>query len=310
MITFTDWTIQNSCGEPFAMQYDNLSRTLTVYGEIPDGWTWAMLVECGGNLNIISLSPVEGGIGVTLTDDMLSQSGYYTMQLRGTQGDAVRHSNTIQVFIPASLSGDAQWPTLPSEFSQAEAIIRELNAHPPIPGDNGFWLVWNTTKDVYETSNLPLPDISVGPQGPQGEKGEKGDPGPEGPQGPEGPAGPKGDQGEPGPKGEKGDPGDPGERGPIGPEGPAGPQGDKGDKGDPGGQGPVGPEGPQGQKGDKGDTGPQGPAGKDGADGEPGLPGYTPQRGVDYWTDDDKAEIVAATVAALPVYNGEVQDIG
>lgn len=44
-----------------------------------------------------------------------------------------------------------------------------------------------------------------------------------------------------------------------------------------------------------GQIGPQGPA------------GYTPKRGVDYWTDTDKTEIVAATVAALPVYNGEVQ---
>lgn len=160
MITFTDWTIQNSCGEPFAMQYDNLSRTLTVYGEIPNGWTWAMLVECGGNLNIISLSPVEGGIGVTLTDDMLSQSGYYTMQLRGTQGDAVRHSNTIQVFIPASLSGDAQWPTVPSEFTQVEQNILAINNNPPKPGENGFWMIYNPDTGTYEESGIPLPEGS------------------------------------------------------------------------------------------------------------------------------------------------------
>lgn len=157
MITFTDWIIQNSCGEPFAMQYDNLSRMLTVYGEIPDGWTWAMLVECGGNLNIISLSPVEGGIGVPLTDDMLSQSGYYTMQLRGTQGDVVRHSNTIQAFIPASLSGDAQWPTVPSEFTQVEQTILDINNNPPKPGENGFWMIYNPDISEYEESNIPLP---------------------------------------------------------------------------------------------------------------------------------------------------------
>lgn len=37
-----------------------------------------------------------------------------------------------------------------------------------------------------------------------------------------------------------------------------------------------------------------------------GKDGYTPQKGVDYWTEDDKAEMVADVVSALPVYNGEV----
>ena len=38
-------------------------------------------------------------------------------------------------------------------------------------------------------------------------------------------------------------------------------------------------------KGDKGDKGDKGADGRDGAD------GYTPQKGVDYWTDSDKEEI-------------------
>jgi hypothetical protein len=33
--------------------------------------------------------------------------------------------------------------------------------------------------------------------------------------------------------------------------------------------------------------------GADGKDGEDGQDGYTPVRGVDYWTDEDKAEIKA-----------------
>ena len=106
MITFSDWTI-TSCGPTIARQYDNLSRTLTVLGELPEGWTWTMLVSCGELFNIITLSPVEGGVGADLTEDMLSVSGYYTMQLRGTQGEVVRHTNLINVYIPQSLSGSA-----------------------------------------------------------------------------------------------------------------------------------------------------------------------------------------------------------
>ena len=38
----------------------------------------------------------------------------------------------------------------------------------------------------------------------------------------------------------------------------------------------------------QGPQGPAGPAGKDGKD------GYTPQKGVDYWTESDKTEIIEA----------------
>lgn len=61
-------------------------------------------------------------------------------------------------------------------------------------------------------------------------------------------------------------------------DGPAGPQGAKGDKGD---KGETGATGPQGPKGEKGDTGAQGPAYK--------------------LTEEDKAEMVNAVLAALPV---------
>lgn len=71
----------------------------------------------------------------------------------------------------------------------------------------------------------------------------------------------------------KGDKGDQGEQGP---------QGDKGETGDTGLQGPQGETGPQGPQGVQGIQGPTGATGPE---------GYTPQKGVDYWTEDDKAEI-------------------
>ena len=274
-----------------ARQYDDNSRRLVVTGDLPEGWAWSMLVRAGGcaqYLNIISLGPVDGGVGVTLTADMIPISGYYTMQLRGTNGGRTRHTNAVVVTIPASLSGDAQWPEVPSEFSQIEANIIALNQHPPIPGDEGYWLTWDLSTGAYITSDLPLPDVSVGPPGPpgeaatvtvggtttgepgtqaqvtnsgtvsnavldftipRGETGDKGDTGPTGPEGPPGPQGPKGDTGEAGPQGPKGD------TGATGPQGEAGPQGPAGETG------PQGPQGPKGDKGDTGETGPQGPAG-------------------------------------------------
>ena len=48
-------------------------------------------------------------------------------------------------------------------------------------------------------------------------------------------------------------------------------------------------------------AGPQGPAGKDGVNGQDG---HTPVRGTDYWTADDKTEIVNSVLAALPAAEG------
>ena len=53
----------------------------------------------------------------------------------------------------------------------------------------------------------------------------------------------------------------------------------------------------RGATGAKGDTGANG---KDGAQGEKGADGKTPVRGTDYWTADDKQEIVNSVIAALP----------
>lgn len=53
--------------------------------------------------------------------------------------------------------------------------------------------------------------------------------------------------------------------------------------------------------GPKGDPGYTPQKGVDYFDGVNGDPGYTPQKGVDYWTVDDRAQMVADTIAALPV---------
>ena len=97
--------------------------------------------------------------------------------------------------------------------------------------------------------------------------------------------GPKGDTGDTGPQGPKGDTGDTGPQGPKGDTGDTGPQGPQGDTGD---------TGPQGPKGDTGETGPQGPKG------DTGEAGYSPVKGTDYFTEADKAAMLAQLKSALP----------
>ena len=232
MILFDNWTIwMFPETAPFAQQYDDGSRRVDVEGDLPEGYTWQLLVQCGDSADTILLTPTQKGVGAVLGADNLSLAGSYDLQLRGTleaDGTTKRHTNVVSCFVPESLTGLGTWPEVPTEFAQAEARILELHRHPPVPGSNGCWLVWDTDKDEYVESQLVLPDVSVGPQGPQGETG---------------PQGPKGDTGEQGPKG---DTGDPGLQGPQGEAGPTGPQGE---------QGPQGPAGPQGEQGPKGDPG-------------------------------------------------------
>lgn len=95
----------------------------------------------------------------------------------------------------------------------------------------------------------------------------------------------------------------------TGPQGPKGDKGETGETGPKGDKGATGEMGPQGPRGPQGATGPQGPEGPQGEKGETGNDGYTPVKGKDYFTETDKAEMVAAVIASLPVYDGEVVEV-
>ena len=97
-------------------------------------------------------------------------------------------------------------------------------------------------------------------------------------------------------------------------------KGDDGKDGEPGPAGKDGVDGKDGQNGADGKDGEPGPAGKDGVDGkdgqngvdgkdgENGVDGYTPIKGTDYFTEEDKNEIVEAVIATrkvTPYFNEE-----
>lgn len=163
ILLFSDWVLSKSQGGLLGYQYDNLTRELVVQGDLPEGWTWDVLVSASGNSDTWPLALGNGQASITLTDDNLSVRGEYYLQLRGTNGDQVRHTNVITAYNSRSLSGAGQWPTLPTEWIQAEKDIKELNAHPPVPGSNGYWLLWDLSSRSYQQSDLPVP---VGPAGP------------------------------------------------------------------------------------------------------------------------------------------------
>lgn len=163
ILLFNDWVLSKPQGGLLGYQYDNLTRELAVQGDLPEGWTWDILVSASGNSDTWPLALGDGQASITLTDDNLSVCGEYYLQLRGTNGDQARRTNVITAYNSRSLSGAGQWPTFPTEWIQAEKDIKELNAHPPVPGSNGYWLLWDLSSHSYQESDLPVP---VGPAGP------------------------------------------------------------------------------------------------------------------------------------------------
>lgn len=129
-----------------------------------------------------------------------------------------------------------------------------------------------------------------------------------------------------GPQGEKGDKGDKGDTGAKGDKGDTGATGPQGPKGDTGETGATGPKGDTGERGPKGDTGTNGTNGhspvvtasKTGkvttvsVDGTPiatindGEDGATPVKGTDYWTAQDKADIVQDVLGSQEI--ADMQD--
>ena len=125
MLKFTNWSLSAE-DSIIARQYDN-KMLLEITGDLPQGWSWSLLVRQGSNGDVWDLVPTDGGLVCELTRDMLCMHGYYTVQLQGMQADGtVRHTNPLRCLVPESLSGEGQWPDVPSAFAQVEQRLTIL----------------------------------------------------------------------------------------------------------------------------------------------------------------------------------------
>ena len=61
MIYFKNWELTADC-EVLARQHDNLTRSITVTGDLPPDWTWEMYVSEGGNMDILPMQ--QDGTGI------------------------------------------------------------------------------------------------------------------------------------------------------------------------------------------------------------------------------------------------------
>lgn len=155
-------------GHTLAFQKNNLVDSMVITVDTDETWQYKLDVKypCkdsnGKELyNVIDLTRVGNTCTAILQATMLPFNGKYTMQLRGISGNKVYHTDTFDVWVKYSIDPGKVYDPVPSEFYQIESNITSMNNHPPKPGNNGYWLVWNVTKQEYEESDIPLPEDTL-----------------------------------------------------------------------------------------------------------------------------------------------------
>lgn len=159
MLYMIDWSV---CAPPdFSLGFegDNEAAELQISTDLPEGWDLKVDVEKDGQKNIIQLFRDGEIYRALLTSSMLADDGRYTLQVRGSMGDQVRHSNMFFATVYDSIHAKDDFPPpLPSEFEQMEDRLTAINNNPPKPGRNGLWLIYNPDSEEYEESDIPLPE--------------------------------------------------------------------------------------------------------------------------------------------------------
>ena len=158
MLYMQDWHICVPADFSLGFEGDNNAVTLEISTDLPEDWDLKVDVAKDGEKNIIQLNRRDNVYYALLTSSMLADDGVYEMQVRGTLGDQVRHSNIFLSHVHNSINAtDAFPPPLPSEFEQMEDRLTSINNNPPQPGENGYWLIWDPDDMEYKESDIPLP---------------------------------------------------------------------------------------------------------------------------------------------------------
>lgn len=147
-------------------QGDNLVNTIQVTVDKDSTWNYKLDMYKGKSK---CFDPVlmtrEGNIcTVQLTNEILSYGGRYVFQLRGYTDTQTYHSDIFESWVNASIEyqddckqGDCGCDCkLPTEFYQVEDNVTEINNHPPYPGDNGKWMIWDVNKHEYVESDIEV----------------------------------------------------------------------------------------------------------------------------------------------------------
>lgn len=146
-------------------QGDNLVNTIQVTVDKDSTWNYKLDMYKGKSKCFDSVLMTRDGnvCTVQLTNEILSYGGRYIFQLRGYTDTQTYHSDIFESWVNASIEyqDDCKQACecdckLPTEFYQVEDNVTEINNHPPYPGDNGKWMIWDVNKHEYVESDIEV----------------------------------------------------------------------------------------------------------------------------------------------------------
>lgn len=158
---FHDWCIR-PLRPMLAQQYDSKSQEIIFRGDIPEGFDWFLLIKFKELYNSVKMAEQDGELRYIFDNDDLSQHGQYQFQLKAVLKDDsqyVRHTNVASVGVYETITGSATWPEIPDSFLQLEQELIELSQHPAIPGDDGYYLIWDIDTHEYVKSEFPVSNM-------------------------------------------------------------------------------------------------------------------------------------------------------
>ena len=104
--------------------------------------------------------PIDVVDGLVEVPEWFTEQDSFDVTLFGKGGSQEIPTNVVSLRLEKS---NTLWEQdAPEPQPSWLAKIIDLNNHPPIPGDNGYWMLWDTDSGAYVESDLPLPEVSSG----------------------------------------------------------------------------------------------------------------------------------------------------
>ena len=101
--------------------------------------------------------PIEVVDNLVEVPEWFTQQDRFYITLFGKSGNQEVQTNVVQLRLDKS---NTLWEKdAPEPQPSWLAKVIDLNNHPPIPGGNGYWLLWDTDKGEYVESELSLPAV-------------------------------------------------------------------------------------------------------------------------------------------------------
>ena len=142
---------------------NNLVNSITGNVDTESGWDFILKVFMvkTQQYNSIPMTRDNNIIYVTLTSDMMPVGGKYIGQFEMTKGSQIMQTDQFEFWVNNSINLNAVWTPIPTTFEQLAENVRIMQLHPPVPGNNGFWLIWDVENSEYQESIQALPAYTL-----------------------------------------------------------------------------------------------------------------------------------------------------